>query len=696
MTATNEDTTSSATLVSDILISGGMADVDSSPASGIAVTSVTTGGTFQYSTDGITWNNFGSVSSTSSLLLTSSSRVRFIPNGNNGEVATFTYRGWDQTSGTASTNSTPGYANTNSNGSTTAYSSQSGSVICFASNVNDAPVLADTALTMTVAEDAGVPTGAVGSLISSFTGGISDVDSGAVKGIAITASVETNGTWYYTTNGGTNWTAVGTVNSTTSLLLADNANTRLYFAPGANYNGTSTSALTIRGWDQTSGSVGTKVDTSTNGTTTAFSSATDVIDVSVTAVNDAPTITNGYTHTLSGTNEDTNSTGTLASAILSGATWADVDTSALSGLAITGMTGNGTWQYSTDGTTWNNFGAVTSTNALLITSSTQVRYQPNGQNGETATFTYRAWDQTSGTASTNSTANYASTASNGGTTAFSSNTATASMVVTSVNDAPTITNGYTHTLTSTNEDTNSSGTLASAIFTGATWADVDTGAVSGLAITGMTGNGTWQYSTDGATWNNFGAVTSTNALLITSSTQVRYQPNGQNGETATFTYRAWDQTSGTASTNSTANYASTASNGGTTAFSSNTATASMVVTSVNDAPTITNGYTHTLTSTNEDTNSSGTLASAILTGATWADVDTGAISGLAITGMTGNGTWQYSTDGATWNNFGAVTSTNALLITSSTQVRYQPNGQNGETATFTYRAWDQTSVRLDQ
>ncbi len=411
----------------------------------------------------------------------------------------------------------------------------------------------------------------------------------------------------------------------------------------------------------------------------------------VTSVNDAPTITNGYTHTLTSTNEDTNSSGTLASAILTGAAWADIDTGAISGLAITDVTGNGTWQYSTDGTTWNNFGAVTSTNALLITSSTQVRYQPNGQNGETATFTYRAWDQTSGTASTNSTANYASTASSGGTTAFSSNSATASMVVTSVNDAPTITNGYTHTLTSTNEDTNSSGTLASAILTGASWADIDTGAVSGLAITGVTGNGTWQYSTDGTTWNNFGAVTSTNALLITSSTQVRYQPNGQNGETATFTYRAWDQTSGTASTNSTANYATTASNGGTTAFSSNSATASMVVTSVNDAPTITNGYTHTLTSTNEDSNSSGTLASAILTGAAWADIDTSAASGLAITGVTGNGTWQYSTDGTTWNNFGAVTSTNALLITSSTQVRYQPNGQNGETATFTYRAWDQTS-----
>ena len=65
--------------------------------------------------------------------------------------------------------------------------------------VNDAPVLADTALTLTVAEDAGAPVGAVGSLVSAFTAGISDVDSGAVKGVAITGSIETNGRWYSTT-----------------------------------------------------------------------------------------------------------------------------------------------------------------------------------------------------------------------------------------------------------------------------------------------------------------------------------------------------------------------------------------------------------------------------------------------------------------------------------------------------------------
>ncbi|MBI5672833.1 MAG: DUF4347 domain-containing protein, partial [Nitrospirae bacterium] len=159
------------------------------------------------------------------------------------------------------------------------------------SAVNDAPVLADTALSLTVTEDAGGPSGAVGSLVSAFTGGITDVDSGASKGLAITGSNSTNGIWYYTRNGGTTWTAVGTVSNTSALLLADNASTRLYFAPNANYSGTSSAALTVRAWDQTSGTAGSKVSTASNGGTTAFSSATDTVTVTVTAVNDAPTIT---------------------------------------------------------------------------------------------------------------------------------------------------------------------------------------------------------------------------------------------------------------------------------------------------------------------------------------------------------------------------------------------------------------------
>ena len=82
--------------------------------------------------------------------------------------------------------------------------------------------------------------------------------------------------WYYTIDGGPTWTAVGSVSSASSLLLADDASTRLYFAPAANYNGSSAAALTIRAWDQTNGRPVPKSIPSTNGGSTAFSGATDV------------------------------------------------------------------------------------------------------------------------------------------------------------------------------------------------------------------------------------------------------------------------------------------------------------------------------------------------------------------------------------------------------------------------------------
>ncbi len=51
--------------------------------------------------------------------------------------------------------------------------------------------------------------------------------------------------------------------------------------------------MTFRAWDQTgatAGQQGTKVDTSTNGGTSAFSSATEVASITVTAINDIPII----------------------------------------------------------------------------------------------------------------------------------------------------------------------------------------------------------------------------------------------------------------------------------------------------------------------------------------------------------------------------------------------------------------------
>ncbi|MGB8437385.1 MAG: DUF4347 domain-containing protein, partial [Burkholderiales bacterium] len=196
-------------------------------------------------------------------------------------------------------------------------------------NANDAPVLADTVLGISLVEDAGIPSGAVGSLVSAFTGGITDPDSAtAPKGIALIASDETNGTWYFTIDNGSTWTPVGAVSTAQSLLLADNGLTRLYFAPNADYNGSVASGVTMRAWDQTSGIAATKVSTATTGGTTAFSGATDTIAVTVSAVNDAPV----FTGTASGVTFTENG---AAVSLVSGATVSDVDASNFNGGSVT-------------------------------------------------------------------------------------------------------------------------------------------------------------------------------------------------------------------------------------------------------------------------------------------------------------------------------------------------------------------------
>ena len=187
--------------------------------------------------------------------------------------------------------------------------------------VNDAPVLIDTVVTLgSVDEDAGSPVGAVGTLISSLAdldspiGGqdnVSDPDVSPVTGIAITAADTTNGTWYFSTDNGAVWNALGVVSDSTARVLAADASTRIYFQGSSDFEGAINSALTFRAWDQTDGNVnGTGgVNTTTNGGMSAFSVATDVAAIVVNSVNDVPvlannqlTITEGNTVILSSAN----------------------------------------------------------------------------------------------------------------------------------------------------------------------------------------------------------------------------------------------------------------------------------------------------------------------------------------------------------------------------------------------------------
>ena len=185
--------------------------------------------------------------------------------------------------------------------------------------------------------------GAVGSLVSAFVGGISDVDASVThvepSGIAIIGKSDAYGTWYFTLNGGTTWSAVGEVAANSALLLANDNDTRIYFAPAANFNGAVSVALTLRAWDQSSGSAGNKVDTTTNGGGTAFSTATDSIAVSVSAVNDAPVAVGDGVYN---TAEDTVLNVPAAGVLINDT---DVDGNPLTAILVTNATNGTTYNY---------------------------------------------------------------------------------------------------------------------------------------------------------------------------------------------------------------------------------------------------------------------------------------------------------------------------------------------------------------
>ncbi len=135
-----------------------------------------------------------------------------------------------------------------------------------------------------------------GSLVSAIIASvapldmITDPDTGAVEGLAVIGVDNSNGAWQYSTNGGGGWTAFGSPTASAARLLASEANTRIRFVPNANWNGTVAAGLTFRAWDLATGSNGGTGDTNANGSTAAFSTATETASITVNPVNDAPAL----------------------------------------------------------------------------------------------------------------------------------------------------------------------------------------------------------------------------------------------------------------------------------------------------------------------------------------------------------------------------------------------------------------------
>ena len=171
---------------------------------------------------------------------------------------------------------------------------QTGTFDITVSNVNDAPVL-DNSGTMTLTtiteDDTDTSGNLVADIIASAGGDrITDSDAGAIEGIAITSRSNAGGDWEYSLNGGTTWTAVGSVQDDQALLLR--ATDRIRFVPSTDTP--LTAILRVRAWDQTVGTPGTKVDTAINGGTTAFSIEKASMTLAVTNINDAPVLSNNF------------------------------------------------------------------------------------------------------------------------------------------------------------------------------------------------------------------------------------------------------------------------------------------------------------------------------------------------------------------------------------------------------------------
>ncbi|ACB35993.1 outer membrane adhesin like protein [Leptothrix cholodnii SP-6] len=584
-------------------------------------------------------------------------------------------------------------------------------------NVNDTPVLADTPLALTVAEDAGTPVGAVGSLIGAFTGGSSDADTGAAKGIAITGADTSKGSWYYTTDGGANWQALGAVSATSARVLADDGNTRLYFKPAAHANGDVTAGLTFKAWDQNGGHAnGTaNVDTlggaaliggyNTPGTsfdvklsadgTKAFvadtSGGLQVIDVSNPA---APTVLGSYgnasTYFLALSADGTKAyLGNEANDFLIVDISNPASPTLLGTLVTTGyayeiaLSTDGTKAYLADSASLKIIDITNPAAPALIGSFAEA-------GGGGAFFV---------------------TLSPDGTKAFVGNTSSGLQILdVSTPAAPTLLGTYDTPGTAYTVTLSADGTKAFVADMASGLQIID---VSNPAAPTLLGT----YNTTGSAWDVRLSADGTKAYLADASSGLLIiDISNPSAPTLLGTYNTAGSAYGlTLSADETKAYVADGASGlqiislttSPTEFSTATDTIAVAITAVNDAPVATGNAT--LAAIAEDTPNPAGATVASLFGANFSDstdqVSGGSsahtLAGIAITGYTvdaAQGAWQYSTDsGAHWTSVpGIGAETGAFTLQAATLLRFLPAADyNGPAPTLTTRLIDSSTTVAD-
>jgi hypothetical protein len=689
----NEDQRTTGTILKGFIAANNFNDTDAKPRKGMAI--VAAGGeipgAFEISSNGITWKRIDPiVGTTNAFLVPDTGRIRFVPAPNLSGDVYIRYHAWDQTQGTSlgNMNLTP----VASKGAATAFSNNSDYAVIRVKPLNDRPVL-DTLTTTFVTPIANTNTNPVGDRVSTILGATAtDYDRGTVPGIAVTGTSKVGGFWQYSSDNGVTWFGFGTVSAVRAVVLNPDALVR--FLPNANYVGKPT--FTYRAWDRTNPlTTGTANINTALGTFFSIGTETATCVVSavpVLPVNNAPTL-NPVTPTFTAVVEDskTHKGDTISTLISPGIV--DIDTNPLKGIAVTNLTGTttGSWQYSiNNGVSWRAFTLLADDHALLLKETYKIRYVPNLNFNGTATITYRAWDQTRGTANTMADLTLANTT--GGSTPFSNSTQTASVTVTPVNDAPVMSIVPTPTFTRIASGTgNSLGNTVSELI-GNSITDVDS-TLRGIAITRVPiFSGVWQYSIDnGTTWTNlidaFGPnVSTTAAVFLRPQDKIRLQSFLTYKGIDSISYKAWDQSTGEAP-------GSRGTTIGKNSISVATETAAITVGNTNFRPVLDIKPVVTFASIlNNNLSPVGTLVSSLL-GSAVIDADLGRVTGIAVTGATTiGGTWQYSIDaGSTWSSLTGTSVYAGRLLRSNDLVRFLPNAGFAGSARLSYKAWDQSN-----
>lgn len=346
---------SAAILASDLL--AGVATDGDGNTLGLSVVGATGPGTWAVSTDGGTsFTPIGTPSAKTPVTVASTSLVRFESTGPG--TATLLYKAWDGT-----------LVSTAIETLTVAIG-------------NSAPAIAGTPTLTSVPEDTKSPRG--DTVAAVFGTSITDADTGALKGVAVTSVVNTNGKWQYAITGST-FVDIAPVSPTSALLLPDTAKIR--FVPNVDFSGTA--IIGVRAWDRTAGVAGDRANTTTG--LSAFGGSGVNATVTVVNKNDAPVLSVGTAPSLPD-NPGVDPAGVTVTTLLNGAaTDAETATGSL-GIAVTALSVGGTWQFQRDGeTTWNNIVKPTAAKPVFLTALDKVRFVPNGFVGR-ATLSFKAWD----------------------------------------------------------------------------------------------------------------------------------------------------------------------------------------------------------------------------------------------------------------------------------------------------------------